>query len=113
MTSYSSIESLMVDSIIMIALDKEEREKTHLIHRAIAEEQGIDWEELDLTDVVRMIYNIGMLEFDVETKREKEYRLKLEEQRRKMEEFDRMCDRRVKFHEGRFFDALMRKEGEE
>lgn len=113
MTSHSSNEDLKLDCIIMIELDEEEREKTHLIHKAIAKEKGVIIDEVDLCDVVRMIYITGMEEFDVETKREKEYRLELEEQRRKRDEFDRMCDRRVKFHEGRFFDALMRKEGEE
>lgn len=113
MTSHSSNEDLKLDCIIMIGLDEEEREKTHLIHEWIAEERGVTIDDVELTEVVRMIYNMGMLEFDVETKREREWRLKLEEQRRKMEEFDRMCDKRVKFNDDRFLDALMRKEGEE
>lgn len=79
MTSYTSVESLMVDSIIMIALDKEERERTHLIHRWIAEKEGVDWEEMDLSDVVRMIYIEGLKKYPVETERERTQRLRMEE----------------------------------
>lgn len=113
MTSYTSVEDLLVDSVIMIALDKEEREKTHLIHEAIAKEKGVIIDEVDLSDVVRMIYITGMAEYGVETKRERAQRLRWEEVRKKMmDEYARMDMNTVEFNTDRFVEALM-KEGEE